>query len=172
MCAQAPPTADGWSEQETLLLLEGLELYGDKWDDVAEHVGSKSQLACIMHFLSLPIEEQFVDEAVGGKEGVPGPLEEGEEAPAEEEEFVPFADTGNPIMAQVRIVCGVCCHVPLAVAYPVCCCCWHVLVCSIVPQLAFLTTMVGPRVAAAAAKRALEFLGETEDADDMQVGRD
>ena len=99
---QAPPTADGWTEQETLLLLEGLELYGDKWDDVAEHVGSRSQLACILHFLSLPIEEQFVDEAVAGREGVAGPLPEGDEAAEEEEAFVPFADAGNPIMAQVR----------------------------------------------------------------------
>ncbi len=38
-------------------------------------------------------------------------------------------------------------------------------------QLAFLATMVGPRVAAAAAKRALEYLGEVEDEEDTPMVR-
>lgn len=33
-----------WTDQETLLLLEGLELYGDNWAETAEHVGTKSQV--------------------------------------------------------------------------------------------------------------------------------
>ena len=36
--------AQGWSDQELLLLLEGVELYGDNWADIAEHVGTKSQV--------------------------------------------------------------------------------------------------------------------------------
>ena len=32
-----------WSDQETLLLLEGVELFGDNWQDIADHVG-KSQV--------------------------------------------------------------------------------------------------------------------------------
>ena len=36
--------AQGWSDQELLLLLEGVELYGDSWADIAEHVGTKSQV--------------------------------------------------------------------------------------------------------------------------------
>lgn len=31
-----------WSQQETLLLLEGLEMFGDDWTEVADHVGTKS----------------------------------------------------------------------------------------------------------------------------------
>ena len=46
--------------QETLLLLEGLEMYSDKWTEVAEHVGTKSALDCVLHFLQLPIQEDFV----------------------------------------------------------------------------------------------------------------
>lgn len=36
--------AQSWSDQELLLLLEGVEIYGDNWADIAEHVGTKSQV--------------------------------------------------------------------------------------------------------------------------------
>lgn len=48
-----------WSESETLLLLEALEMYGDRWDMVAEHVASKNHIQCVLQFLRLPIEEGF-----------------------------------------------------------------------------------------------------------------
>ena len=35
--------SQAWSDQDTLLLLEGLELFKDNWADIAEHVG-KSQV--------------------------------------------------------------------------------------------------------------------------------
>jgi hypothetical protein len=41
-----------WSDQETLLLLEGLELYGDNWAEIAEHVGTRSQVS---HVVILPL---------------------------------------------------------------------------------------------------------------------
>lgn len=34
-----------WKDLETLLLLEGIELYGDNWADIAAHVGTKSQVS-------------------------------------------------------------------------------------------------------------------------------
>jgi len=33
-----------WSDMDTLLLLEGLELFGDNWADISDHVGNKSQV--------------------------------------------------------------------------------------------------------------------------------
>ncbi|EEF42121.1 DNA binding protein, putative [Ricinus communis] len=33
---------ESWSDQETLLLLEAMEIYNDNWNEIAEHVGSKS----------------------------------------------------------------------------------------------------------------------------------
>ena len=33
-----------WSDQETLLLLEGMEMYGENWAEIAEHVGTRSQV--------------------------------------------------------------------------------------------------------------------------------
>ena len=44
-----------WTDQENLLLLEGLEMFEDDWDRVADHVGSRSKDECVAHFLQLPI---------------------------------------------------------------------------------------------------------------------
>lgn len=49
-----------WSDQEILLLLEGLELYRDDWNKVSEHVATRSQDECVLQFLQLPIEDPFM----------------------------------------------------------------------------------------------------------------
>ena len=56
-----------WTEQETLLLLEALEMYKDDWNKVCEHVGSRTQDECILHFLRLPIEDPFLENPELGK---------------------------------------------------------------------------------------------------------
>lgn len=76
-----------WTEQETLLLLEGLELFKDDWNkvksksliklqdgilemniaskhlQVSEHIGSRTQDECILHFLRLPIEDPYLEDS-------------------------------------------------------------------------------------------------------------
>lgn len=47
---------DSWSDQETLQLLEGMQLYNENWNKVAEHVGTKSKAQCILHFVRLPLD--------------------------------------------------------------------------------------------------------------------
>uniref|UniRef100_A0AAR2KRG6 SWI/SNF related BAF chromatin remodeling complex subunit C1b n=1 Tax=Pygocentrus nattereri TaxID=42514 RepID=A0AAR2KRG6_PYGNA len=98
-----------WTEQETLLLLEALEMYKDDWNKVSEHVGSRTQDECILHFLRLPIEDPYLENS----EASLGPLAY---------QPVPFSQSGNPVMSTV----------------------------------AFLASVVDPRVASAAAKAALE----------------
>ncbi|XP_060776248.1 LOW QUALITY PROTEIN: SWI/SNF complex subunit SMARCC2 [Neoarius graeffei] len=98
-----------WTEQETLLLLEGLEMYKDDWNKVSEHVGSRTQDECILHFLRLPIEDPYLEDGAASL----GPLAY---------QPVPFSQAGNPVMSTV----------------------------------AFLASVVDPRVASAAAKSALE----------------
>lgn len=52
-----------WTDQELLLLLEGLEMYEDKWDKIVDHVGGTKTLEmCIEKFLSLPIEDKYINE--------------------------------------------------------------------------------------------------------------
>lgn len=108
-----------WTEQETLLLLEGLELYKDDWNKVCEHVGSRTQDECILHFLRLPIEDPYLEDHEAGG-GALGPLAY---------QPIPFSKAGNPIMSTV----------------------------------AFLASVVDPRVAASAAKAAMEEFASIKD---------
>lgn len=60
--APASASVRPWTDQETLLLLEGLEMHDDDWDRVASHVGSRTKDECIAHFLALPIEDPFLEQ--------------------------------------------------------------------------------------------------------------
>merc|ERR1712223_1524722 len=106
-----------WSEQETLLLLEGLEMFKDDWNKVREHVGSRTQDECILHFLRLPIEDPYLEQP---EHGALGPLAY---------QPIPFSGAGNPIMSTV----------------------------------AFLASVVDPRVASSAAKSAMEEFAKIKD---------
>lgn len=60
--AEVPGVSSGkWTDQETLLLLEALELYKENWNEIAEHVATKTKAQCILHFLQMPIEDTFLD---------------------------------------------------------------------------------------------------------------
>lgn len=87
---------------------QGLEMYKDDWNKVSEHVGSRTQDECILHFLRLPIEDPYLEDNSSSL----GPLAY---------QPIPFSQAGNPVMSTV----------------------------------AFLASVVDPRVASAAAKSAL-----------------
>ncbi|KAG8062397.1 hypothetical protein GUJ93_ZPchr0003g17475 [Zizania palustris] len=48
-----------WTDEETLLLLEALEIFGGKWTEIAEHVATKTKAQCMLHFLQMKIEDRF-----------------------------------------------------------------------------------------------------------------
>ncbi|XP_073037298.1 SWI/SNF complex subunit SWI3D-like [Primulina eburnea] len=48
-----------WTDQETLLLLEAIELFRDNWSEIAEHVATKTKAQCILHFVQMPIGDVF-----------------------------------------------------------------------------------------------------------------
>lgn len=50
------PDGESWTDQETLLLLEGMQQYNENWNEIAEHVGTKSKAQCILHFVRLPVD--------------------------------------------------------------------------------------------------------------------
>lgn len=127
-----------WDEGETLALLEGIELYKDDWNRVSEHVGSRTQDECILHFLRLPIEDPFLDES--GHQPRPTANKQtnnnsnssssnSNKHPLQQP--IPFSKSGNPIMSTV----------------------------------AFLASVVDPRIAAAAAKAALLEFSKLADED-------
>lgn len=47
---------EAWSDAETLLLLEGLELYSEDWSKISLHVKTRNRQECIIKFLQLPIQ--------------------------------------------------------------------------------------------------------------------
>lgn len=51
-----------WSDQEVLLLLEGIEMYLENWIAIAGHVATKSKEECIKKFIQLPIEDRYISE--------------------------------------------------------------------------------------------------------------
>ena len=111
---------ESWTDQETLLLLEAMEIYNENWNEIAEHVGTKSKAQCILHFLRLPVEDGLLENiqvpgisassnlsngdvsrrlhpnSNGNSAGPPRPHEQEEDF-----EGFPFANSGNPVMSLV-----------------------------------------------------------------------
>ncbi|RDW27288.1 hypothetical protein B0I71DRAFT_129323 [Yarrowia lipolytica] len=54
-------TAQGpWTDEETLLLLEGVEMFEDDWDSISDHVGTRQRDACVTKFIQMPIEDAYL----------------------------------------------------------------------------------------------------------------
>nr|GME11882.1 SWI/SNF complex subunit SWI3C [Ipomoea batatas]GME11883.1 SWI/SNF complex subunit SWI3C [Ipomoea batatas]GME17984.1 SWI/SNF complex subunit SWI3C [Ipomoea batatas] len=134
-----------WTDQETLLLLEGMQLYKENWIQVAEHVGSKSKAQCILHFVRLPLDGAQLENidvpstssslnfCTREEYERPHSYLNGNNAGSSFQDFdsddkFPFAHCGNPVMALV----------------------------------AFLASAVGPRVAAACAHASLAALSSDD----------
>ncbi|XP_031392462.1 SWI/SNF complex subunit SWI3C isoform X1 [Punica granatum] len=132
---------ESWTDQETLLLLEAMELYNENWNEIAEHVGTKSKAQCILHFLRLPMEDGLLENIEVSGVNPPSDLSNGGDHKSsystsngsaegshrqddDSENRLPFANSGNPVMALV----------------------------------AFLASAIAPRVAAACAHAALAAL--------------
>ncbi|XP_038698544.1 SWI/SNF complex subunit SWI3C-like isoform X2 [Tripterygium wilfordii] len=130
---------ESWSDQETLLLLEAVEIYSENWNEIAEHVGTKSKSQCILHFLRLPMEDGKLENIevpstskssnVSNRDDR-GSLHSNSNGSylndGDSERRLPFANSGNPVMSLV----------------------------------AFLASAIGPRVAAACAHASLAALSE------------
>jgi SWI/SNF related-matrix-associated actin-dependent regulator of chromatin subfamily C len=56
-----PDKTAAWSETEILLLLEGLEQFDDNWNAIAKHVGTRTRQECVIKFLNLPIEDNYIE---------------------------------------------------------------------------------------------------------------
>ena len=85
---------EGWTEEETLLLLEGLEMFDEDWSKISEHVGTRTKEQCIIKFLQLPIEDPFLEADIKSL----GPLQYNR---------IPFNQTDNPVMSVVAFLASV-----------------------------------------------------------------
>ncbi|KAK6131533.1 hypothetical protein DH2020_034740 [Rehmannia glutinosa] len=134
---------DSWSDQETLLLLEGMQLHNENWNKIAEHVGSKSKAQCIVHFVRLPLNgaplESIDLPSTSGSSNFWSHDNNHERSESNANGFsvqgcdteskFPFTNSGNPVMSLV----------------------------------AFLASTLGPRVAAACAQASLASLSKDAD---------
>ncbi|EOA86201.1 SWI/SNF and RSC complex subunit Ssr2 [Exserohilum turcicum] len=102
----ATETEEKWTEEETLLLLEGLEEFDDDWNRVADHVQTKTREQCVMKFLQLEIEDKYVES---------DPPESQSAAPSTKflrdleylsEGRVPIHHADNPILSVVSFLVG------------------------------------------------------------------
>ncbi|KAI9503376.1 hypothetical protein BX070DRAFT_225315 [Coemansia spiralis] len=89
--AKQPGSGDDWTDQETLMLLEGIEMYDDDWNRIAEHIGTRSREECVLHFLKLPIEDPY-DVA---------PLKD---TRGSQDATMPFSRADNPVMSVVAFL--------------------------------------------------------------------
>lgn len=88
-----------WSDGEVLRLLEAMERYDDNWDDVAEHVGSRTREECVIKFLQFEIEDKYIDtEPTGKSTGISmlGP----------QSGNLPFSQADNPVMSVLSFLAG------------------------------------------------------------------
>ncbi|RMD41115.1 hypothetical protein DV735_g4062, partial [Chaetothyriales sp. CBS 134920] len=53
-----------WTDTELLLLLEGLENFDNDWTEIAKHVGTRTREECVVKFLQLDIQDQYVDDVL------------------------------------------------------------------------------------------------------------
>ncbi|KAJ7211324.1 SWI/SNF complex protein [Mycena pura] len=93
LTSAATAPSDDWTDQETLLLLEAVEMYDDDWSRIEEYVGTRTAQQCIRKFLELPIEDPYL-----ATEASMGPLRYGR---------IPFEQADNPIMSVVAFLAGV-----------------------------------------------------------------
>lgn len=69
-------------------------MYRDDWNHVADHVGTRTQDECILHFIQLPILDPYLEDTDGGKEAL-GPLAY---------QPIPFSQSGNPVMSTIAFL--------------------------------------------------------------------
>ncbi|CAE6485095.1 unnamed protein product [Rhizoctonia solani] len=102
-----------WTDQETLRLLEAIEMHDDDWGAVADQVGTRTREQCIQHFLQLPIEDPYLDDGAVALAGRMGAVDLGGKVAASEASLgplrygrIPFDQAENPVMSVVAFLAG------------------------------------------------------------------
>ncbi|KAJ3064644.1 hypothetical protein HDU98_011963 [Podochytrium sp. JEL0797] len=88
-----------WTDQETLLLMEGVELFDQDWPRIADHVGTRSLHACVLQFLEIPVSNEEQSTYGRGVEEV---------SFGQGAEVLPVggSEAGNPVLSMVGLLVG------------------------------------------------------------------
>jgi SWI/SNF related-matrix-associated actin-dependent regulator of chromatin subfamily C len=95
-----PDRDSAWTDEETLLLLEGLEMYEDDWNKISDHIGTRSREEAVLKFLQLEIEDPYVEPEPAPKESALAVSYLGEQP-------IPFSHTENPILSTMAYLAGI-----------------------------------------------------------------
>lgn len=87
--AMFPDKDAPWSDSELVLLLEGLENFDDNWDQIANHVGTRTREECVLRFLQLEIEDKYIEDVPNVRAG-----------PGRE----PISQAENPVLSVVAFL--------------------------------------------------------------------
>ncbi|KAK5445341.1 SWI/SNF and RSC complex subunit Ssr2 [Exophiala xenobiotica] len=79
-----------WTDSETLLLLEALETFDDNWEAVSKHVGTRTREECVLKFLQMDIQDQYLED---------GPLNGGAALMKSLTGRTPINPVDNPVMS-------------------------------------------------------------------------
>ena len=79
-----------WTDSETLLLLEALETFDDNWEAVSKHVGTRTREECVLKFLQMDIQDQYLED---------GPLNGGAALMKTLTGRTPINPVDNPVMS-------------------------------------------------------------------------
>ncbi|KAH8705923.1 putative RSC complex subunit [Talaromyces proteolyticus] len=83
-----------WSDAELILLLEGIENFDDDWQQIADHVGTRTREECVMKFLHLEIEDKYIED-IDGPYGDTARALQGRE---------PVSQLDNPVLSVVAFL--------------------------------------------------------------------
>jgi SWI/SNF related-matrix-associated actin-dependent regulator of chromatin subfamily C len=158
-----------WTSKETLLLLEAVSRFGENWTQVAAHVPTRSKAECVKHFIQLPFGDNYCAEPEEPKAPLVAargtPVKKAGVVSAHHEEAVV---SGNVVSSEAPVAhlgpsgehagadanTGTAAHDLVSpftdTSHP------------LFAQVALLSGMVGPRVAAAAAQAAVAAVGEDD----------
>lgn len=86
-----------WTDSELLLLLEGLELFDENWNSIADHVKTRTREECVVKFLQLEIEDKYLEGEPNSNPSF-GALDRGR---------IPFSQSDNPVMSVIAFLASI-----------------------------------------------------------------
>lgn len=87
-----------WESDEIMKLLEGLQRFNSDWYQVAKFVGTKTPEQCILQFLQLPIEDNYLYQKANENGVGIGPLKYSP--------HLPFSKNDNPVLSTIAYLIG------------------------------------------------------------------
>ncbi|KAF2279205.1 SWIRM-domain-containing protein [Westerdykella ornata] len=97
---------DKWSDEEVLLLLEGLERFDDDWNSVADHVQTKTREQCVMKFLQLEIEDKYEEPEIPQQEPMSQSQRFVRDLGLLSQGRIPIHHADNPVLSVVSFLAG------------------------------------------------------------------